>query len=353
MVKFLKLEEEVIIIKLNISNFPKGEITQDKLVIGQRADGSDIAIIYHIIKGIENGPTVWLNGAVHGDELNGPYALLKLLKNVDPKKISGTIIITPISNVLAFNGRQKNTPRDLLDLDQQFPGNAKGTISQRIAFELFETFGEPASVIIDCHTVGSLYEGKPYTVVKKINDELEEYYQKARHLAYVFGGEYHCSLDFSKNLNEIPGNTFGFLDVQAQLNKKISFMVELGQGGILDSEDVRFSYDGFIRILNELSIINTSQNSHPFSNRIINRRYYLYSDVAGLLTYTVHAGQVVNKGELIAEITNINGEVKQYFAEKNIHIIISRRNAVVETGDRLFFFGKEWGKGQWWKKAIY
>ncbi|TPR55122.1 succinylglutamate desuccinylase/aspartoacylase family protein [Enterococcus sp. OL5] len=335
-----------------VEQVPPGKAVKGALVVGQRAGGEEISIIYHILRGLNPGPTVWFNGAIHGDELNGPIALLQLSQKLQPEQISGTIILTPVSNPLAFAARQKNTPHDLLDLDQQFPGDPEGTLSQRIAYQLFHVFGTAADYIVDSHTVGHDYFGQPYTVTKKIRQDLQPAFEQAQKLAEIFGGAFHCSLDFSENLNEVPGNVYGFLDVQAQLQGKVAFMVELGAGGIHQPDAVRFALEGYQRLLVDLKLLSSKKN--PPASKLpaisIKKRYYLYANTAGFLTFSVQAGDFVKKGTLLAEVTDLYGQKTAYRAMHDAFVLINRNNAVVETGDRLFFLGESWNDANGGKK---
>ncbi|TGT13004.1 N-alpha-acetyl diaminobutyric acid deacetylase DoeB, partial [Mesorhizobium sp. M8A.F.Ca.ET.213.01.1.1] len=48
------------------------------------------------------GPAALLTGGNHGDEYEGPLALYELARMLDPKDVSGTVIIVPAMNYPAF-----------------------------------------------------------------------------------------------------------------------------------------------------------------------------------------------------------------------------------------------------------
>lgn len=323
-----------------------GQYVSGYIKVGEFATQSPIQVPVHIVNGVADGPVIWLNGGVHGDEINGPYAILELIKALKPENIHGAIIATPISNPLAFHQRQKITPQDFLDLDQQFPGNAKGTISQRIAAKLFSSITPYVTHIIDAHTVGSLYNGKPYTVFKRLqNPALISTYDEAAALARTFGGYAHCELDFSADLHEIPGDVHGFLDVQGLLQGIPSFMVELGSGGVIEREAVDWALRGYKKVLHSLGILTQDHPpeehpAHPSVN--VSKRKFVYSDIGGLIVDSVQSGEHVKKGERLVRIVNLLGEPTDILAEQDVYIIINRRNPVVESGDRLFFVATAW-----------
>src|SRR5262245_17307726 len=57
-----------------------------------------------------DGPTALLTGANHGDEYEGPLALFELARTLDPKDLSGTVIIVPAMNYPAFRAGTRTSP---------------------------------------------------------------------------------------------------------------------------------------------------------------------------------------------------------------------------------------------------
>ncbi|MFM1652131.1 M14 family metallopeptidase [Brevibacillus sp. B_LB10_24] len=321
-----------------------GFYAKGNVEVARLSNGSAVYLPVHIVNGREPGPVLWVNGAVHGDELNVPFALLKLLPALDPAKLKGAIIVTPVSNPLAFSARQKNTPQDGLDLDMQFPGNPKGTISQRIAHFLFEQIKLHATHLIDAHTVGTHYQSRPYTVFKRLADEAQsQTYAEAEKLARTFGGYAHCRVDFSQPLYELPGNVNGFLDVQALLHGIPACMVEVGAGGVLEKADVDWAERGFRAVFRELGLYEDAVPPHPEHQPVtITERRFLYSDAAGIAVDNPAPGTVVKRGERLVTVIDLLGNEQPILAEEDMYIILSRRNPVVDVGDRIAFVGTKW-----------
>src|SRR5690606_37096386 len=133
--------------------------------------------------------------------------------------------------------------------DMQFPGSAEGALSQRLAFHLFEKIKQYATHLIDFHSLGTPYDAKPYTVFKRVaNDEANVSAQGER-MARVFGGSVHCCVDLNANLNELPGNVAGFLDVQCLMHGIPAFMTELGSGGHIQQDMVAHGVRGIWAVL--------------------------------------------------------------------------------------------------------
>lgn len=320
-----------------------GELVTGYMPITELAHGAVVSIPLFLLNGAQPGPTLWINGAVHGDELNGPMAIRSLLPRLDPERLRGRIVATPISNPLAFQARQKNTPQDGLDLDMQFPGDPSGTLSQRLAAKLFHQIEKLATHLIDCHTLGSHYDSKPYTVFKRLPDAGFEVCDESERLARAFGATFHCRVDLGGSLNELPGNARGFLDVQGLLHGIPSFMVEVGSGGEIDPAMVEWTERGFLAVLHALSMWPDAPAECPVTDLpTITRRRFLYADRGGLCVDCAPPGTTVSRGGLICRIVDMMGTLQEVRAEEDVYIIARRRNPPVDQGDRVAFVGLEW-----------
>ena len=103
---------------------------------------------------------------MHGPEINGIFAALDFVNALDPAKLSGSIVVTATANPLALNARTKSTPQDEGDLDQSFPGNANGLPTERLAHTLFAEVRGCADMVINMHTMGHMFDSRPYAVYK-------------------------------------------------------------------------------------------------------------------------------------------------------------------------------------------
>src|SRR3990172_8850426 len=98
----------------------KGERAFGRIKVGELSNRMEVFIPVMIVNGQKDGPTLWMNGAVHGDELNGLFAMRQVVMDINPVDLKGTIVCTPISNSMGFSNRNKLNPIDFLDLDQSF-----------------------------------------------------------------------------------------------------------------------------------------------------------------------------------------------------------------------------------------
>ncbi|MGB5177628.1 MAG: succinylglutamate desuccinylase/aspartoacylase family protein [Gammaproteobacteria bacterium] len=107
-----------------------------------------------VIKGKMPGKTMCMTAAVHGDELNGIEIVRRVMYDINPEKLTGTIIGVPIVNLQGFH-RGSRYLSDRRDLNRFFPGEANGSMASRIAWSLFNEVIVHCDFLVDMHT-GSL-----------------------------------------------------------------------------------------------------------------------------------------------------------------------------------------------------
>jgi predicted deacylase len=105
-----------------------------------------------VVHGKNPGPRVCLTAALHGDELNGIEVVRRILYDLQPEKLSGTVIGVPIVNLQGFRRASRYLP-DRRDLNRYFPGRPNGSSAARIAHSFFH------EVIVHCHYLVDLHTG--------------------------------------------------------------------------------------------------------------------------------------------------------------------------------------------------
>ena len=112
---------------------------------------SDVSLPVRIVHGREDGPTIWVNAAIHGDEVVGVEVIRQVIADLDPKDFRGTLIAVPIVNVLGFMTGDRYLP-DRRDLNRSFPGSPRGSLASRIAHLFMREVVAKCEVGIDLHT---------------------------------------------------------------------------------------------------------------------------------------------------------------------------------------------------------
>ena len=108
-----------------------------------------------VVNGIQSGPVFSVSGGVHGDEYEGPLAIMDLFRQLKVEDLNGTFVGLVVANVPAFEAGTRCSPLDGLNLARIFPGNEYGSITEKIAFWMGDCLIRHSDYYIDLHSSGS------------------------------------------------------------------------------------------------------------------------------------------------------------------------------------------------------
>lgn len=193
------------------------------------------------------GPTVLMTGAIHGDEYDGPVALTKLARSLEPDKIAGRIILVPVVNGSAISAQQRCSPLDGLDLNRCFPGHRFGKATERLAYAICTSLVPMADVVIDCHSGGTLRRYIPSAMMHPLAN-----------------AKAHAeTLDLIKAMmlpaGVVTDETIepGMLQAYIESQKKIYVCCEFGGGGV-SKQTIQIATQGLLNSLTHLGMIETT-----------------------------------------------------------------------------------------------
>ena len=313
------------------------------LEVGSMASGMAIRLPYVALRGAAPGKTLWLHGQVHGDEINGMVAALRFVRSLDAKTLTGNIVVTPTGNPHALDSRKKRNPYDDLDLDQTYPGSARGLITERLAHALIEEIKGTADLVVNLHTLNPLFDAKPYAVYKVHPASGIDEAAVLRFIA-PFEPNVACHMDVGGK-GELPGNIAGGLDYQCLAQGIPAFMVELGGGSRYDAEHVALAQRGFAAVGAQLGILpdGPQKKAPSHSLRRVTRRSWLTAERGGLFISEIEAGAAFDAGACLGNIMDLHGDCVQELRLPQPGIVIAlRRDPVVHTGERLAFIANQW-----------
>jgi len=112
-----------------------------------------------VAKGAKPGKRFTLTSGVHGDEMNSIHTVQTVMNQLDPAKMSGSVMAVLDIARPALEGMQRRWPNqgrgiDLIDMNREWPGNENGaSAASRHAGILFNRLLRPNSdLAIDFHT---------------------------------------------------------------------------------------------------------------------------------------------------------------------------------------------------------
>jgi predicted deacylase len=120
-----------------------------------------------------SGPTILALGGTHGDEFEGPVALMKLARSLHPEDVHGRIILIPALNLPALRSGTWLSPIDGVNLNRAFPGKYNDTTTGLIAHYLTNVLFPFADAIIDIHSGGRSMNFFPCAHLHRVRDEAQ------------------------------------------------------------------------------------------------------------------------------------------------------------------------------------
>ena len=257
-----------------------------------------IPIPIAVLKGGE-GPTVLLTGGNHGDELEGPIALMKLIQRMAHLSIRGRLIVVPGLNFPAFRQGTRTSPIDKGNLNRMFPGKSGGSVTEMIAHYIDTELFPLADVIIDLHAGGASFQHAPALLAAlPSNPALHDQYLK---LVEAFAAPTTMIMDL---LGE--HRTYG---AAAERQGKIFLCGEFGGGASCNPANLRIVEDGLARVLRHLDILDGPAAAVTIPTKLVKvngPQHYLFASNRGVFESCFELGQPVSAGQIAGRLFDID-----------------------------------------------
>jgi predicted deacylase len=135
----------------------EGEKKSGSMEVTKTFDGQALVMPFTVLHGAQDGPVLLLDGCIHGDEPEGPLAILRLIRQIDPKALRGTIVAIPAVNTAALASMKRGNPRDehSYDLNRIYPGEPGQFLTGRLANRHFNEFLKKSNLEISVHGGGN------------------------------------------------------------------------------------------------------------------------------------------------------------------------------------------------------
>ena len=299
-----------------------GESKLIKFAIDRLPTGTLIEIPVYVFNGKEKGPTILLQGGLHGDETNSIEIIRSMLENKYFKIRRGCVIVVPVLSVFGF----LHFSRDVhgKDVNRSFPGTRTGSLASRIAYFHMKEIAENIDFGIDFHTGGGQRSNYPqirYTEESSISKELAEifnapFYFPSKLIQKSFRKEAHK--------NNIP-----------------IIVYEGGESLRFDEDAIREGIEGTLRVLKHFRMILKNPFSAKKKESInLTKRRWIRAKIAGLFNSFVYNGDKVIKGQILGDITDTYGETSvKIKATMDGYIIAINYFPIINRGDAIFHIG--------------
>ena len=313
-------------------NSPSESINKIKLEFNDDY-GNKTFLPLTVIKGKDKGIVFTILAGVHGAEYAPIIATQKLIKKFEVKRLSGTIIILPITNIGAFySSTPYVNPIDNLNINRIFPGNKNGSVSEKIAHFIATKIIPVSDVFLDAHSGDAnedllpfvcYYDNQNYPFQTKMAKELSEYSGFENVISYPY------------TIKNSEPALYAFK--QATQVGKIALSFESGKLGYLQPKAVDRILRGYYRIFDKLEMYEYNDFEDKTKFKRLNSPYYIKSKFQGILYSGYKAGEKVLKNNELGFITDEFGKIiERYFASKSGTILYMKGTPPVNIGDTVF-----------------
>lgn len=294
--------------------------------------GTKIPVV--VVHGAKAGPTLALVTGAHGTEYVSIIAVEKLIQQLDPAQISGTVILLPLVNIASFEQKVPHVnPVDQKSMNRFYPGKADGTQTERASFLITKEVVDRCDYLIDYHG-GDLDESlRPYAYWGPTGRAEQDRISKEMVLAF--------GLDHIIIWRERPTDPAAtrYLDNTAAVRGKASIVVEAGHAGTVETDDVALLLNGTLSTMRALKML--PGEPHRIENPVwIGKLVDLIADQPGIFYPLVKRGTYVAAGMKIGYVTDYVGNVIQELKAPEAGVVL-HINAVpsLKKGDNILDLG--------------
>jgi predicted deacylase len=240
-------------------------------------------------------------GSNHGNEYEGPAIVRHLMRDISLDAVMGRIILVPLLNVAAFRaGTRESTLDDGVNLNRAFVDNAGRTpalagITHRIADFVRTWIWPQTHVVIDLHSGGHVACFQLLTSFHPIDDP--EQGRIIEDTARWFGTPLVITYQ-----NETPG----LLPSEAERLGKIAVGSELGWGGAIQPDGVRFGRHGVMaaaihhgQLEGKIEKIAHHRDGTQRIAAMVDRECFTSAPFSGHYESLVKCGEIVKQGTVI------------------------------------------------------
>lgn len=251
-----------------------------------------------LINGREEGKTVLITSGIHGGEYEGIRAATELARELSPQNVRGQLAFIHPCSVQTFQSKQENvTPEDGKNLNRAFPPNKDGTLTDKIAWTLWNQFQSKADFHMDLHGCFSDWITPHVYYVGLAAEEVIRVSKAAAQVVSVpymvqsvaTSGSYNHS-----GISGIPG-----------------ILIERGDSNLFSEEDIRLYKIDVRNVLRHLQVIDGEmepQSCHPID---VGNLVYASSNIPqkGCWYPCIDPHKPFRKGDKIGEVRDFFGNI--------------------------------------------
>lgn len=296
----------------------RGSRLQVEIPVGRLPSGTLLSLPVEVLHGAQPGPTIWLSGAIHGDEIVGVEIIRQVMDELEPSRLSGVVLAVPVVNVFGFVIESRYLP-DRRDLNRSFPGSKRGSLAARLARLFIDEIVSRSDTGIDFHA-GS----DDRTNLPQVRGDLND--PQTLKLARAFGAP---AVIHAKPVK-------GSLRAAAVRRGKQVLLFEGGEPRRFSPEAVEAGVTGTMRALGAMGMIGsapTGPEDPPFESRSTG---WVRAPRGGIVRLETALGTHVQEGQSLGVITDPMVSDRTVVRSRMSGLVIGHTvNPLVSLGDAL------------------
>lgn len=254
-----------------------------------------VDIPYMVFEGHEEGPTCFVSGGMHGNEINGIASVERFIRALTEEGlgegIRGKIFLFPVLNPTAFAHMQRKVFEDKHDLNRSFGYEEPSTLAQAMANELTDKVFQHCRFGIDLHDAGKGTVLTPHTRVLS-GDHPDCEGGCTREMGQIFG---------TQLIIEREGHPHMLAPYLHRKHGVSVITVETGGAQTLFPEFIEQSLQGIKNVLIAFGMMN-GEVVLPQDQFYLTKRLGFETDHAGILRVNKDLGDFVHDGEEVGSI---------------------------------------------------
>nr|WP_297873762.1 M14 family metallopeptidase [uncultured Blautia sp.] len=251
-----------------------------------------------VLHGKQPGKTVLITAGIHAEEYVGIQAAMELEQELKIQKLAGTVVIVKVVNRKAFELRSgSESHEDGKNLNRVFPGDPKGTWSDRLAHAIEKELLSIADYYIDLHSGDSYEQLTPYVYYAGAADK--EVVEQSREMAQ------QADVPYMVGSNVSMGGCYNYA---ASLGIP-SILLERGQMGGWTQEESHSTRRDVHNILCHLGIYQGEKDYRNYYPLEVKDLCYQAANEQGLWYPCKKPGDMIRQGDILGVIKDYEGEI--------------------------------------------
>jgi predicted deacylase len=308
---------------LGETDVQRGQRATVDLPVSMLSNHTHVALPVHVVHGEEDGPVMFLSGAIHGDEIQGVEIIRRVLNHPHMMKLRGTLLAVPIVNSFGFLNHTRYMP-DRRDLNRCFPGSDRGSLASQVADIFFREVVLKCRYGIDFHTAALHRTNLPQVRLAPEQPELLA-------MAEAFAPPVILISKLREKSLRLAAGEAGVKVLLYEGGEALRF-----EEGAIDA-----AVKGTLRVMAHLGMIDAVPRRLAPATVFSDASAWVRAPESGILHTTRRIGDRVGKREVVGVVADPLGSASLPMFAEDDGIIVGRTNLpIVNRGDAVFHIAR-------------